>query len=58
MPGAGRQCPHGDHGNHQMRQTVDEKLQGTLEKRLGESFKLVSGAEPQGQVRPTGAQRD
>ena len=26
----------------QMRQTVDEKLQGTLEKRLGESFKLVS----------------
>jgi DNA recombination protein RmuC len=24
-----------------MRQTVDEKLQGTLEKRLGESFKLV-----------------
>ncbi len=25
----------------QMRQTVDEKLQGTLEKRLGESFKLV-----------------
>lgn len=25
-----------------MRQTVDEKLQGTLEKRLGESFKLVS----------------
>jgi DNA recombination protein RmuC len=27
----------------QMRQTVDEKLQGTLEKRLGESFKLVQG---------------
>ena len=26
----------------QMRQTVDEKLQGTLEKRLGESFKHVS----------------
>ncbi len=26
----------------QMRQTVDEKLQGTLDKRLGESFKLVS----------------
>ncbi len=26
----------------QMRQTVDEKLQGTLEKRLGESFQLVS----------------
>jgi DNA recombination protein RmuC len=26
----------------QMRQVVDEKLQGTLEKRLGESFKLVS----------------
>ncbi len=26
----------------QMRQTVDEKLQTTLEKRLGESFKLVS----------------
>ena len=26
----------------QMRQTVDEKLQGTLEKRLGESFRLVS----------------
>ncbi len=26
----------------QMRQTVDEKLHGTLEKRLGESFKLVS----------------
>ena len=25
-----------------MRQTVDEKLQGTLEKRLGESFKFVS----------------
>ncbi len=25
-----------------MRQTVDEKLQGTLEKRLGDSFKLVS----------------
>lgn len=25
-----------------MRQTVDEKLQGTLEKRLGESFQLVS----------------
>jgi DNA recombination protein RmuC len=25
-----------------MRVTVDEKLQGTLEKRLGESFKLVS----------------
>jgi DNA recombination protein RmuC len=26
----------------QMRRTVDEKLQGTLEQRLGESFKLVS----------------
>ena len=26
----------------QMRQTVDEQLQGTLEKRLGESFRLVS----------------
>ncbi len=26
----------------QMRQTVDEKLQSTLDKRLGESFKLVS----------------
>jgi DNA recombination protein RmuC len=26
----------------EMRQTVDEKLQGTLEKRLGHSFKLVS----------------
>ena len=26
----------------QMRQTVDEKLQGTLEKRLGESFEMVS----------------
>ncbi len=26
----------------EMRQTVDEKLQSTLEKRLGESFKLVS----------------
>jgi DNA recombination protein RmuC len=26
----------------QMRQTVDEKLQGTLDKRLGESFKQVS----------------
>ena len=26
-----------------MRQTVDEKLHGTLEKRLGESFKLVQG---------------
>lgn len=26
----------------EMRMTVDEKLQGTLEKRLGESFKLVS----------------
>src|SRR5215472_8426893 len=25
----------------QMRQTVDEKLSGTLERRLGESFKLV-----------------
>src|SRR5207248_9289194 len=25
-----------------MRATVDEKVQGTLEKRLGESFKLVS----------------
>lgn len=26
----------------EMRQTVDEKLQGTLEKRLGDSFKIVS----------------
>src|SRR5579884_2635310 len=26
----------------QMRQTVDEKLQGTLEQRLGDSFRLVS----------------
>ena len=26
----------------QMRRTVDEQLQGTLEKRLGESFRLVS----------------
>jgi DNA recombination protein RmuC len=26
----------------EMRKTVDEKLQGTLEKRLGESFKMVS----------------
>ncbi|UOR00689.1 DNA recombination protein RmuC [Leucobacter allii] len=26
----------------QMRETVDEKLQGTLERRLGESFRLVS----------------
>lgn len=26
----------------EMRQTVDEKLQGTLEKRLGESFQMVS----------------
>ena len=26
----------------EMRQTVDEKLQGTLEKRLGDSFRLVS----------------
>src|SRR5207247_639673 len=26
----------------EMRRTVDEKLQGTLDKRLGESFKLVS----------------
>lgn len=26
----------------EMRQTVDEKLQGSLEKRLGESFKMVS----------------
>ena len=25
-----------------MRETVDEKLQKTLEKRIGESFKLVS----------------
>ncbi len=33
-----------DNARHleQMRLTVDEKLQGTLEKRLGESFKLVS----------------
>jgi DNA recombination protein RmuC len=28
--------------SERMRATVDEKLQGTLEKRLGESFKLVS----------------
>ena len=26
----------------QMRQTVDEKLQGTLEQRLGASFKMVT----------------
>src|SRR5258708_12746414 len=31
-----------------MRATVDEKLQGTLEKRLGESFKLVSERLEQG----------
>jgi len=33
-----------DNSKHldQMRQTVDEKLQGTLERRLGESFRLVS----------------
>jgi DNA recombination protein RmuC len=33
-----------DNAQHidKMRATVDEKLQGTLEKRLGESFKLVS----------------
>src|SRR5256886_6546767 len=31
-----------------MRATVDEKLQGTLEKRLGESFKLVSDRLEQG----------
>jgi DNA recombination protein RmuC len=30
------------HKLEQMRQTVDEKLHATLEKRLGESFKLVS----------------
>ena len=30
------------HQIDRMRSTVDEKLQGTLEKRLGESFKLVS----------------
>ena len=34
----------------QMRQTVDEKLQGTLEARLGESFKLVSERLEQVQV--------
>ncbi|WP_022890683.1 DNA recombination protein RmuC [Agromyces italicus] len=34
----------------QMRETVDEKLQGTLEKRLGESFKLVSERLEQVQV--------
>jgi len=35
---------HEDNAKHldQMRATVDEKLQGTLEKRLGESFKQVS----------------
>ncbi len=35
---------HEDNANklEEMRKTVDEKLQGTLEKRLGESFKLVS----------------
>jgi len=32
----------------QMRQTVDEKLQGTLEKRLGESFKMVGERLEQG----------
>ena len=31
-----------EHKLDQMRKTVDEQLQGTLEKRLGESFKLVS----------------
>ncbi len=33
-----------DNATHleEMRRTVDEKLQGTLDKRLGESFKLVS----------------
>src|SRR5438876_1203833 len=33
-----------DHATHieKMRSTVDEKLQGTLEKRLGEAFKAVS----------------
>lgn len=33
-----------ENGQHleQMRKTVDEKLQGTLEKRLGQSFSLVS----------------
>jgi DNA recombination protein RmuC len=30
-----------EHKLEEMRQTVDEKLQGTLEKRLGESFKFV-----------------
>ena len=38
----------------QMRLTVDEKLQGTLEKRLGESFKQVSDVWNN----PSGAWRD
>lgn len=33
---------HSEKKLDEMRQTVDEKLQGTLEKRLGESFKQVS----------------
>jgi DNA recombination protein RmuC len=38
------QAIHDDNAKQleQMRQTVDEKLQGTLDQRLGESFKLVS----------------
>jgi len=36
----------------EMRATVDEKLQGTLEKRLGESFKLVSDRLEQVQPGP------
>lgn len=38
------QCIQNDNKEQleKMRQTVDEKLQGTLEKRLGESFKQVS----------------
>jgi DNA recombination protein RmuC len=40
------QLKHLQEGNEkkldQMRQTVDEKLHGTLDKRIGESFKLVS----------------
>jgi DNA recombination protein RmuC len=40
------QLKHLQEGNEkkldEMRRTVDEKLQGTLEKRLGESFKIVS----------------
>ncbi len=36
----------------EMRKTVDEKLHATLEQRLGESFKLVSGPAGAGASRP------